>query len=115
MKGNNKELKKAEGDPSKEDVNERITRSLNKSKRRSLIANGIVSCAFILMILPVCAMITFIYYGYGMGESRGNEFVKVIEGTIAITEPNAYAERIIHEVGVFSMTGFVDKIGSAHV
>src|SRR5690625_3906348 len=100
-----------------EDPNDLIVRSLNKSKRKEIVTNAIATSAFILMILPICAIFTFIYYGYGISESRGNHFLKVIEHTIAITEPNLLVdtENISHEIDLFSMTGVVDlykQVGS---
>lgn len=96
--------------------NNDLIKSLNKSKRKAIFTNAVITLSLILMILPICAVFTFTYYGYGIKDSRGNNFLKVIEDTIAITEPNTVVdiENVRDEIKLFSMTGHFDlykKIG----
>lgn len=100
-------------------ANHHIIRSLNKSKRKAIITNASITSTFILMILPICALFTIIYYGYGWKESRGNEFLQTVADTVAITEPNLLVDvnDITHEIDLFSMTGTFNlykQIGSDH-
>lgn len=89
------------------DSNTQIIRSLNKSKRRAIFTNATITISITLLILPIFTIFTLIYYGYGFDESRGNEFLKVVESTISITEPNLIVDgdHINHDIDLFSMTG----------
>lgn len=94
-------------------------KTLNKGKRKAIIFNALMSLALILMILPICTIFSFMYYGYGFADSRGNNFIQVAADTISITEPNATVdfENIRSSIGLFSMEGQFDiykQIGSTY-
>lgn len=98
--------------------NDQVMKSLQKGKRKAFFSNAMVTSAFILMILPICAVFTVIFYGWGITESRGNNFLKVVENTVAMTEPNMLVDvdHITYDLGLFSMTGTFDvykQIGSS--
>lgn len=90
--------------------NKKHMKSLNKGKRKAIISNALMTIALILMILPVCTIFSFVYYGYGIADSRGNDFIQVAADTISITEPNATVDfqNIRTSVGLFSMQGHFD-------
>ncbi|MBP1970365.1 hypothetical protein J2Z83_002483 [Virgibacillus natechei] len=83
---------------------------LNQSKRKAIITNTLVTASFILMILPITTAFTFLYYGYGIDQSKGNQFLKVITDTITITEPNTRVEldSINENISPFSMSTTMD-------
>ncbi|MFD1608520.1 anti-sigma factor [Oceanobacillus luteolus] len=85
-------------------------KSLNKGKRKAIISNALMTIAIALMILPICTIFSFVYYGYGIADSRGNNFIQVAADTISITEPNATVDfqNIRTNVGLFSMEGDFD-------
>lgn len=85
-------------------------RSLNRSKRKAIISNALMAMALFLMILPICTIFSFIYYGYGISDSRGNNFIQVAADTISITEPNTTVDfqNISVSVGLLSMQGQFD-------
>jgi hypothetical protein len=85
-------------------------RSLNKGKRKAIISNALMTIALALMILPICTIFSFVYYGYGIADSRGNNFIQVAADTISITEPNATVDfqNIRTNVGLFNMEGHFD-------
>lgn len=90
--------------------NSRLMKSLNKGKRKAIFTNAVITLSLILMILPICAVFTFTYYGYGIKDSHGNRFLEVVEDTIAITEPNTLVDisNVRDEIKLFSMTGHFD-------
>lgn len=85
-------------------------KSLNKGKRKAIISNALMTISLILMILPICTVFSFIYYGYGIADSRGNNFIQVAADTISVTEPNASIDyqNIRTSVGLFSMEAHFD-------
>ena len=58
-----------------------------------------------LIILPLCTLGSYLYYGLGGHESKGNELVQTASMTVAVTKPNIQVdtEALVNKVKLFGI------------
>lgn len=94
--------------------NDRNEASISPEKQRAILQYGknksylrisVLAVISTLMILPVCTLGSYLYYGLGGNSSRGSEFIHTAAITLSLTEPNLQidAANIRSRVELFGM------------
>lgn len=100
MDSYNKLIQKAkqEGVQHKNDGTKKVKRAINSSKWQLILSTLTV----ILLILPICYMLTFCYYAFG---TKSTTLMDVVSKTLYITEPNTTLEEMEFDMdfSLFSM------------
>lgn len=78
---------------------------LQYGKNKSYLRISVLAIISTLMILPVCTLGSYLYYGLGGNSSRGSEFIHTAAITLSLTEPNLQidTENIRSRVELFGM------------
>ncbi|MFS0655041.1 anti-sigma factor [Bacillus sp. 179-C3.3 HS] len=61
---------------------------LQYGKRKSYLRISVLAVISTLIILPLCTLGSYLYYGVGGAESKGNHFMETAAVTVALTKPN---------------------------
>ncbi|MEC1436411.1 anti-sigma factor [Bacillus spizizenii] len=61
-------------------------------KRKSYLRISVLAVISTLMILPLCTLGSYLYYGMGGKHSTGNEFMETAAVTVALTMPNVLVD-----------------------
>ncbi|MGG3622788.1 anti-sigma factor [Bacillus gobiensis] len=61
---------------------------LQYGKNKSYLRISVLAIITTLMILPVCTLGSYLYYGLGGNSSKGSEFIHTAAITLSLTEPN---------------------------
>ncbi|KXZ20773.1 anti-sigma factor [Bacillus nakamurai] len=65
---------------------------LSYGKRKSYLRISVLAVISTLMILPLCTLGSYLYYGLGGKESTGNQLMETAAVTVAITMPNVLVD-----------------------
>ncbi|NPC92015.1 anti-sigma factor [Bacillus sp. WMMC1349] len=78
---------------------------LRYGKNKSYMRISALAVLSTLMILPLCTLGSYLYYGLGGHDSRGNELVKTASITVAVTKPNIQVDTdaLVNRVQLFGI------------
>ncbi|MHA7765112.1 anti-sigma factor [Bacillus atrophaeus] len=65
---------------------------LSYGKRKSYLRISVLAVISTLIILPLCTLGSYLYYGLGGKQSTGNEFMETAAVTVALTMPNVLVD-----------------------
>jgi hypothetical protein len=88
-----------------------LAKMMKKAQQKFFFRNTLLVVSFILTIVPLLTMFTFVYYGWGREHNRGNEFIETIRTVREMTAPNVYVDydTVDVEIKPFTMTVTTDK------
>jgi hypothetical protein len=88
-----------------------LAKMIKKAQQKFFFRNMLLVLSFILVIVPLLTMFTFVYYGWGREHNRGNEFIETIRTVSEMTVPNVYVDydTVDDEIKPFTMTVTTDK------
>ncbi|EWH23827.1 anti-sigma factor [Bacillus haynesii] len=78
---------------------------LRYGKNKSYMRISTLAVISTLIILPLCTLGSYLYYGLGGHESKGNELVQTASMTVAVTNPNIQVdtEALVNKVKLFGI------------
>ncbi|WP_027409369.1 anti-sigma factor [Anoxybacteroides tepidamans] len=84
---------------------------VKKAQQTFFFRNTLLVVSFILSIVPLLTMFTFIYYGWGREQSRGNDFIRTIRTVNKMMVPNVYVDydTVANDIKPFTMSVTTDK------
>ncbi|GCD82648.1 putative anti-sigma-M factor YhdL [Parageobacillus thermoglucosidasius] len=88
-----------------------LAKMMKKAQQKFFFRNTLLVVSFILTIVPLLTMFTFVYYGWGREHNRGNEFIETIQTVSEMTAPNVYVDydTVDDEIKPFTMIVTTDK------
>ncbi|MBU8787899.1 MULTISPECIES: anti-sigma factor [Bacillus] len=78
---------------------------LRYGKNKSYLRISTLAVISTLIILPLCTLGSYLYYGLGGHDSKGNELVQTASMTVAVTQPNIQVDTdaLVNKVKLFGM------------